>query len=123
MASQAVKPQALTLQERQLRAEWLAKLGVPTPFRDAIIDAPTDWLTAWGGAVLGIAMVAVAIGTMVAGFMWLDAHVTARAVAEAAQTGASLVYVNVGMGPFILLFGIAALGGWAFNVFATRYRV
>jgi hypothetical protein len=105
------------------RAEWLAKLGVPAPFRDAIIDAPNDWMTTAGGAVMGFAMVVVAVGLMMAALMGLDAYVQARAVALATQIGASLVHVDVGAGPFVLLFGLIALTGWFSSVLSGRHRV
>src|SRR5262245_55454614 len=113
----------MTPQERLARADWLAKLGVPAPFRDAIIDTPNDKLTARGGAALGLGMVAVAIGIMVATFMWLDSHVQARAAALAAQSVASLTHADVGLGPLILLFGLIALMGWVASTLAGRQRV
>jgi hypothetical protein len=113
----------MTPQERQTRTEWLGKLGVPVQFHDAIISAPHNWLTAAGGAVLTIAMIAVTVGATVAAFIWLDAHVQARAVALATEVGASLVYVNVGLGPLILLFGLLALTGWVLSLLAGRHRV
>jgi hypothetical protein len=105
------------------RAEWLAKLGVPAPFHNAIIDAPNDWMTTAGGAVIGFAMVAVAAGIMMAAMMGLNAYVEARAIALATQTGASLVYVDVGVGPIVLLFGLIALMGWFSSVLSGRHRV
>jgi hypothetical protein len=113
----------MTPQERQSRADWLATLGVPVPFRDAIIDAPNDRLTSRGGTVLGLAMVAVTIGVMMAAFFWLQGHVEARASALATQSGASLTHVDVGLGPLILLFGLIALMGWVGSRLARRHRV
>ena len=57
-------------------------------------------------------MVAVAIGAMVAIFLWLQGHVQVRAADLAAQSGATLTHVDVGIGPLILLFGLIALMGW-----------
>lgn len=113
----------MTPEERRSRAEWLAALGVPDRFSDAIIDAPKDRLTAGGGVVLGLAMVAVAVGATVAAFMWLEAHVRARAVELATQSGASLTHVDVGLGPLVLLFGLIALMGWLASVLGGRHRV
>ena len=113
----------MTPQERQARADWLATLGVPGHFRDAIIDAPNNQLTSRGGTALGLAMVAVTIAIMVAAFLWLQDHVQARAAAVALQTGASLTHVNVGVGPLILLFGLLALMGWIASTLAGRHRV
>lgn len=123
MAFQATKPQTMTPQERDARAAWLAKLGVPAPFRDAIIDAPHDRTSAAGGAVLGLAMVAVVIGVTIAAFIGLDAYVRTRAMAVAAENGATLVDVNVGAGPLILLFGLIVLAGWIISVRSGRHRV
>jgi hypothetical protein len=117
MTFKSIKPQGMT------RTEWLAKLGVPAPFRGAIIDAPNDWMTTAGGVVIGLAMVAIAVGIMVAALMSLDAYVQARAVALATQIGAPLVYVDVGMGPLVLLFGLIALMGWFSSVLSGRHRV
>ncbi len=57
------------------RTAWLTKLGVPAAFHAAIINAPNDRTTAAGGVVLGVAMLAVVIGIVVAAFMGLDAYV------------------------------------------------
>jgi hypothetical protein len=105
------------------RAAWLEKLGVPAAFRNAVINAPNDRTTAAGGIVVAIAMLAVVIGVVVAAFMGLDAFVRARAVALAAQIGASLVHVDVGAGPLLLLFGLIMLMGWASSVRAGRHRL
>jgi hypothetical protein len=113
----------MTPDERRTRVAWLEELGVPASFHDAIIDAPNDWLTAGGAAAPALAMIAVSIGVMVAAFRGLDDYVEARAAAEAAQNGASLVYTNVGLGVVVLLFGMIALSGWACSMFAARYRV
>ena len=113
----------MTPQERQARADWLATLGVPASFRDAIIDAPNNRLTSRGGTALGLVMVAVAIGAMVAIFLWLQGHVQARAADLAAQSGATLTHVDVGIGPLILLFGLIALMGWIGSALAARWRV
>jgi hypothetical protein len=69
----------MTPAERLSRADWLAAIGVPLPFRDAIIDAPSSRLTSSGGAVLGLAMVAVVVSIVAAAFIWLDSYVQARA--------------------------------------------
>jgi len=113
----------MTPQERQARTNWLATLGVPVPFRDAIIDAPNDRLTSTGGTALALAMVAVTIGATVAAFLWLQGHVEVRAAVVAAQSGASLVHVDVGLGPLVLMFGLLAFMGWAASTLAGRYRV
>jgi hypothetical protein len=113
----------MTPDERHSRVAWLASLGVPKPFHDAIIDAPNSKLTSGGGAVLGLAMVAIAVGVVVAAFMWLDGHVQSRAVVKATQSGASLTHVNVGIGPLLLLFGLLALMGWVAGVLSGRYKV
>src|SRR5262245_53732513 len=113
----------MTPHERQARAEWLATLGVPGSFRHAIIDAPNNLWTARGGTVLGLLMVAVTIGAMMATFLWLQGHVQARAAALAAQSGATLTHVNVGMGPLILLFGLLALMGSIGSALAAHLRV
>lgn len=110
-------------EERVSRVEWLASLGVPAAFHDAIIDAPTGWLIAAGGVVLGLGMVAGAIGATVAAFFWLDGHVHAQAMALAQQTGATLIHVNVGIGPLLLMFGLLGLMGWAGGNLSGRYRV
>lgn len=113
----------MTPDERLSRGDWLGGLGVPVPFRDAIIDAPNNILTSRGGAIVGLAMVAVAVGVMAATFFWLEGDVEGQAATLAAQSGASLIHVNVGMGPTLLLFGILTLMGWVSSVLAGRYRV
>jgi hypothetical protein len=113
----------MTGEERRLRADWLSELGVPVSFQDAIIDAPNDRLTAGGGAVIGLSMVAIVVGVMIGAFFWLDSHVQARAAAVAAQTGASLKYVNVGIGPLIGALSLFGLVGWAWGLMSARYRV
>jgi hypothetical protein len=113
----------MSVEQRRFRAEWLAEIGVPAPFQDAIIDAPNDWMTGQGGVVPGLALVATAIGAMVGCFFLLDGYVQARAARLAAETGASLTYVNVGIGPLVLLFGALALVGFVNSMIATRYRV
>jgi hypothetical protein len=116
-------PKAMTPEERQARVAWLTKLGVPVAVHDAIIDAPQDWRTTAGGAVLGIGMAALAIGATAATFVGLDAYVNARAAAVAAETGASLVRVDVGGSAFVVLFGLIALMVWVSSVLAMRHRV
>jgi hypothetical protein len=113
----------MSVDDRRFRADWLAEIGVPAPFRDPIIDAPNDWMTTRGAAVPGVALVVMAIGAMVAVFFLLDGYVQARAAGLAAETGASLTYVNVGIGPLLLLFGALALVGLINSMIATRYRV
>jgi hypothetical protein len=127
MAFRDIKPQttsqSMTPQGRNARVAWLTKLGVPAPFHDAIIDAPNDWRSAGGGAIIGVVMVVVVIGVMVAAFMGLNAYVNARATAVAAETAALLVYVDVGLGPLVLLFALIALMGWAGSAAAQHHRV
>ena len=113
----------MTRQQRQLRTEWLAALGVPAPFHDTIIDAPNDTLTSGGGTALALAMVAITIGVMVGTFIWLDRYVQAGAAAVATRSTASLTHVDVGLGPLILLFGLIALMGWAASALAARHTV
>ena len=113
----------MTPEERHLRVEWLGSLGVPERFHDAIIDAPNSKLSGGWGAVLGLAMLAAAVGVMVPAFMWLDGHVQSRAVAVATQNGATLTHVNVGIGPLLLFFGLLTLMGWVGGVLSARYRV
>src|SRR5262245_7899996 len=113
----------MSVDERRLRTDWLAEIGVPAPFRDAIIDAPDDWMTRRGAVVPGLAMVAVAIGAMVAGFLLLDRYVVARAAGLAAETGASLTYVTVGVRPLLLPSGLLGLGGAINSAIAARYRL
>jgi hypothetical protein len=69
----------MTPDERQARADWLATLGVPASFRNAIVDAPNNRLTSRGGTRLVLLWFAVTIGAMVATFLWLQGHVQARA--------------------------------------------
>ncbi len=76
----------MTPDERHSRVAWLASLGVPEPFHDAIVDAPNSKLTVEGGAVLGLAMVA-AIGLIVTAFMWLDGHVQSRPLLRQRKAG------------------------------------
>jgi hypothetical protein len=113
----------MTGEERRLRADWLSELGVPVPFHDAIIDAPNDRLTGGGGAAIGLAMVALVIGAMIGAFLGLETYVQARANALAAQTGAALTYVNVGLGPLIGALSLFGLAGWASGLMSARYRV
>jgi hypothetical protein len=104
--------------DRQAQADWLATLGVPGSFRDAILDTPPSK----GGTALALAMVALAIAGMIAAFMWLTRDVEARAAAVAAQNGAALIHVDVGLGPLTLLFGLLALMGWAAIVRIARQK-
>jgi hypothetical protein len=59
----------------------------------------------------------------VAAFIGLDAYVRARADALAVQVRASLVHVDVGAGPLILLFGLIVVMGWVSAVRSGRHRV
>jgi len=113
----------MTADERRARADWLTELGVPEAFHNAIIDAPTNWMTAAGGAAISIATIVAVVGAVTGAFLWLDGHVQARAAALAAETGATLTYVNVGLGPLIGLFSLIGLVGWAGSVMSARYRV
>jgi hypothetical protein len=111
----------MAVDERRSRADWLAELGVPAPFHDAIIDAPKDRTTAVSGNPLMIlAALAVLIGIGMAAFLGLDGYVRMRAAGLAEETGATLTYVNVGIGPLILMFGLILLGGWTGGVLAGR---
>jgi hypothetical protein len=117
----------LAFQDKQSRAAWLTKLGVPAPFHDAILgaqDATKDWRTGAVGAALGVAMVAVSSAVIAAAFMGFDACLRARAVAVATQVGASLIFFpGGGLGPLTLIFSLSALTFWAYNVFNSRFRV
>jgi len=114
-------PDNMAPDERSARVDWLTALGVPEAFREAIIDAPKDRMTSWGWTVVSLIMVACAIGMMVGAFIWLEELVDARAAALAVQSGATLTYVNVGMGPVLLLFALIALMGWILVWLAGRY--
>jgi hypothetical protein len=110
-------------EERQARRDWLERLGVPGPYHDAIIDAPTTRMLVWGGSALAVALVAAVVAVMASTFLWLTRYVEARAAEVAAQTGATLTYVNVGLGPLLLLFGLLFFLLWAGSAVAANYRV
>src|SRR5262245_49719391 len=98
--------------DRLARVEWLTDLGVPAPYHDAIIDASSDWKSQVTTAVVGLGAVAGVIGVVAGAFFGLESLVRAKAIDLAHQTGATLMNVNVGMGPFLLLFGLIAMMGW-----------
>src|SRR5262249_15259715 len=56
-------------------------------------------------------------------FFWLTNYVEVRAADAAAQTGATLIYADVGIGPIFLLFGLLAFMGWASWVAARQHEV
>jgi len=113
----------MTPEERQSRIYFLEGLGVPRPYHDEIIDAPTNRIQTWGGTVLALALIALIVAVMATTFGWLTQHVQARAADLAAQNGATLTYVNVGIGPIFLLFGLLSFMGWAACVAAGQHRV
>jgi hypothetical protein len=102
----------MTSNDRLARVEWLTDLGVPAAYHDAIIDSSSGWKSQASTVAVGIGAVAVVIGVTWAAFNGLDSLVHAKAIELAHQTGATLMYVNVGIGPLILLFGLIALMGW-----------
>jgi hypothetical protein len=101
-------------EERSARIKYLEGLGVPRHYHDAIIDAPTTKMMRYGGPALGLTLVALTIVVMVSAFLWLTNDVEARAADMAAQIGATLIYVNVGIGPLLLFFGLLFFTMWAF---------
>src|SRR5262245_6076276 len=98
--------------DRLARVEWLTDLGVPTAYHDAIIDASSDLKSQVTTAVVGLSAVAGVIGVVAGAFFGLESLVRGKAIELAHQTGATLINVNVGMGPLLLLFGLIALMGW-----------
>ena len=85
--------------------------------------APTTKMMRWGGPALGLTLVALMIVVMVGTFLWLTNYVEARAADVATQIGATLVYVNVGIGLLLLFFGLAFLTMWAVCVAARQHKV
>jgi hypothetical protein len=83
-------------EERHKRAQYLQGLGVPQNYHDAIIDAPTTSMMRYGAPTLAFVLLALIIIVIVGAFFWLENYVAARAADEAAQIGATLIYVNVG---------------------------
>jgi hypothetical protein len=109
--------------ERSARIKYLEGLGVPRNYHDAIIDAPTTKMMRYGGPALGLTLTALTIVVMVGAFLWLTNYVEARAADVAAQIGATLIYVNVGIGPLLLFFGLLCFTMWAFCVAARQHKV
>jgi hypothetical protein len=112
----------MTSGDRLARVEWLTALGVPAAYHDAIIDAPGSAKNYVVSTVLGIGAVAVVIGVTIGAFFWLDSYVHAQAMALARQTGATLINVNVGIGPLLLMFGLIAVTGWAGLALSARRK-
>jgi hypothetical protein len=110
-------------EERYKRVQYLTGLGVPRNYHDAIIDAPTTRMMRYGAPTLAFVLLAVIIIIIVGAFFWLENNVEARAADEAAQIGATLIYVNVGLGPFLLFFGLLCLSLWAYCVVTKQYKV
>ena len=52
----------------------------------------------------------------------LDALVTVRAAAVAAETGASLIHVDAGLSALVMVFGLVALMGWVRAAMLARRR-
>jgi hypothetical protein len=120
MISKRLKPQ----EERQFHAAWLAKLGVPAQFRDAIVDhMPPN-----GRIKLIVYLLVWPIGFLAAIFVFvglltpLDALITVRAAAVAAETGASLIHVDAGLSALVMVFGLVALMGWVRAAMLARRR-
>ena len=119
MISKRLKPQ----EERQFHAAWLAKLGVPAQFRDAIVDhMPPNGLKKLVAYLLAYPIAFLAAIFVFVGLLTpLDALVTLRAAAAAAETRASLIHVDAGLSAVVMVFGLSALTGWiSFAVFARR---
>src|SRR5262245_57548880 len=110
-------------EERSARVQYLQGLGVPRNYHDAIIDAPTTKMMTYGAPALALALVALIIIVIVAAFFWLSNYVEARAAEEAAQIGATLIHVDVGLGPILLLFGLISLSMWVYCVVTKQYKV
>src|SRR5262245_26492550 len=110
-------------EERDARIQFLEGLGVPRPYHDAIIDAPTTRMMRWGGPVQALGLVAMIVFVMATTFFWLTNYVEVRAAETAAQIGATLTNADVGIGPILLLFGLLALMGWASWVAARQHKV
>ena len=100
--------------ERDARIQFLEGLGVPRPYHDDIIDAPTTRMMRWGGPVLALGLIAVIVFVMATTFFWLTNYVEIRAADAAAQTGATLTHVDVGIGPILLPLRPARFHGLGF---------
>jgi len=110
-------------EERSARSQYLEQEGVPRNYHDAIIDAPTTKLTRFAGPALGLTLVALIICVIIGAFFWLNNYVEARAADVAAQVGATLVHVDVGLGPLLLMFGLLGLVMWVFCLYAAHHKV
>lgn len=104
--------------ELEARDDWLRTLDVPAQFRGQICEVPRSRLI----AVAAFVMVALPIGLMIAAMLWLQSTAQAGAERLAAETGSTLVYVNVGVGPLLMLFGLIFLSMTLVYVYALRHQ-
>jgi hypothetical protein len=95
-------------EQRRWRAKRLQELGVPAAFCDAIAGAKDTMIAAGSQWLGGAIILGISVGGPLLALFLQRVCARTQAFALANETAATLVYLNPGLGPLLLMFGLQA---------------